>query len=218
MGGRIEVSAEVLSDDVRISVRDNGIGIEPGALPGIFEMFSQVNSEIARSEGGLGIGLALVKGLVGLHRGSVELRSAGRGTGSEFIIHLPHSLVEVSPAVESDRSFPAGADDGVKHRILVADDNRDGADSLGMLLELNGHSVSICYNGESALELARKALVNVMILDIGMPDISGYEVARRVRAERWGADIYLIALTGWGQSEDKARALAAGFDYHLPSP
>jgi signal transduction histidine kinase/ActR/RegA family two-component response regulator len=218
VGGRIEISAQVLADDVRISVRDNGIGIEPGALPGIFEMFSQVNSAVARSEGGLGIGLALVKGLVALHGGSVELHSAGRGSGSEFIIHLPHSLVEVSPADQAGAASPGSAGGGVKHRILVADDNQDGADSLGMLLELNGHSVTICYNGESALELARKALVNVMILDIGMPDISGYEVARRVRAERWGADIYLIALTGWGQSEDKARALAAGFDHHLTKP
>ncbi len=218
VGGRIALSAQVLPQGLRMSVRDNGIGIEPDALPGLFEMFSQVNSAIARSEGGLGIGLALVKGLVGLHHGSVEVRSEGPGMGSEFTIHLPQSVLEGDSAGAADCVPELALGAVMRHRILVADDNRDAADSLGMLLELNGHDVSVCYGGEAALQLARKAMANVMILDIGMPDMTGYEVARRVRAERWGTDVYLIAVTGWGQAEDKRRALAAGFDHHLTKP
>jgi signal transduction histidine kinase/ActR/RegA family two-component response regulator len=218
VGGRIVVSAEVLTAEVRMSVKDDGIGVEAEALPGLFEMFSQVNSAIARSEGGLGIGLALVKGLVGLHQGWVELRSEGRGLGSEFIIHLPRSVLAAALEPQTEQGMPAAAAGAIRHRIVVADDNRDAADSLGMLLELSGHKVSVCYSGEAALKLARKTLVNVMILDIGMPDLTGYEVARRVRAERWGTDVFLIAVTGWGQTEDKSRAIAAGFDHHLTKP
>ncbi len=218
VGGQITVRAAILPQGVRIAVKDNGIGIDADSLPGLFEMFSQVTSALARSEGGLGIGLALVKGLVELHNGSVELHSAGRGLGSEFVIALPESLVSVAPEVPAAQAPPSVRGLSSTHRIVVADDNRDAADSLGMLLELEGHSVSICYSGEAALQTARKALVNVMILDIGMPDMTGYEVARRVRAERWGTDIFLIAVTGWGQTEDKNRAIAAGFDHHLTKP
>jgi len=217
-GGQISIKAEVLPKGVRISVKDNGIGVDAASLPGLFEMFSQVTSAITRSEGGLGIGLALVKGLVELHHGSVALHSEGPGRGSEFVIELPESLVRIAEGAPTATDAILSAGPTVRHRILVADDNRGAADSLGMLLELDGHTVSICYGGEAALQTARKALVNVMILDIGMPDLSGYEVARRVRAERWGTDMHLIAVTGWGQAEDKHRAIAAGFDHHLTKP
>lgn len=216
-GGKIVLSVALSSEEILLTVRDTGIGLEPEALAGLFEMFSQVNSAIARSEGGLGIGLALVKGLIALHGGKIEARSAGAGSGSEFTIHLPRSVI-VPLAVETQPSSPAQSDQAPGHRVLLADDNRDAADSLAMLLEMSGYHVRVAYNGEEALQLARQSLPSVMILDIGMPDITGFEVARRVRLESWGQGIYLIAVTGWGQQEDKARARTAGFDHHLTKP
>jgi CheY-like chemotaxis protein len=180
-------------------------------------MFSQVRSAIARSEGGLGIGLALVKGLVQLHGGTISVRSGGAGLGSEFTIHLPRSIV-VPPAIETPQGPTEQSGQALGHRVLLADDNRDAADTLAMLLEMNGYNVTVGYNGEDALRLARQSLPNVMILDIGMPDITGFEVARRVRLEPWGQDVYLIAVTGWGQKEDKVRAITSGFDHHLTKP
>jgi CheY-like chemotaxis protein len=158
-----------------------------------------------------------VKGLVQLHGGTIEVQSAGAGLGSEFRLRLPPSVI-MPPAVEPQQSLPATADNAPGHRVLLADDNRDSADSLAMLLEMNGYITAVGYNGAQALELARRSPPKVMILDIGMPDISGFEVARQVRMESWGRDVYLIAITGWGQKEDKARALAAGFDHHLTKP
>jgi PAS domain S-box-containing protein len=216
-GGQITLRVTLSTEEILLSVKDTGIGIEPEALAGLFEMFSQVNSAIARSEGGLGIGLALVKGLIALHGGTINARSSGAGLGSEFTIHLPRSVV-VPIAVETKDGSPAQSHQTSGRRVLLADDNRDAADSLAMLLEMNGHSVTVGYNGEQALQLARQSVPSVMILDIGMPDITGYEVARRVRAEAWGRNIYIIAVTGWGQKEDKARALASGFDHHLTKP
>jgi PAS domain S-box-containing protein len=216
-GGQIALRVALSSEELLLSVKDTGIGLEPEALAGLFEMFSQVNSAMARSEGGLGIGLALVKGLIGLHGGSIDARSLGAGLGSEFTIHLPVSVV--APVALETVEGPAGpSNQSSVHRILLADDNRDSADSLAMLLEMNGHCVTVGYNGEEAFQLARQATPSVMILDIGMPDITGYEVARRVRAEPWGREIYLIAVTGWGQKEDKVRAASAGFDHHLTKP
>jgi signal transduction histidine kinase/CheY-like chemotaxis protein len=216
-GGQIILRVALSTEEILLSVKDTGIGIEPGALTGLFEMFSQVDSAIARSEGGLGIGLALVKGLIALHGGTINARSSGAGLGCEFSIHLPRSVV-VPIAIEAKDSSPAQSHQTSGHQILLADDNRDAADSLTMLLEMNGHRVTVAYNGEQALQLARQSVPSVMILDIGMPDITGYEVARRVRAEAWGRSIYLIAVTGWGQKEDKARAIASGFDHHLTKP
>jgi len=216
--GHIQLAVAVSPKGVRLAVKDTGIGFESGALPGMFEMFSQVDSAIARSEGGLGIGLALVKGLVALHGGHVEGFSAGPGKGSEFVIYLPQSVV-VPGTGESAAAPPRrrqGKDAAIK--ILVADDNRDAADSLALLLEMNGHEVAVAHSGEEALRLARQQLPHAMILDIGMPDVTGYEVARRVRAESWGSDVLLIAATGWGQKEDKDRASAAGFDCHMTKP
>ena len=215
--GQIILSVALSSQQIALSVKDTGIGIEADAQAGLFEMFSQVRSAIARSEGGLGIGLALVKGLVQLHGGTIDVRSAGAGLGSEFTIRLPRSIV-VPTAVPALPSLTAQSDQPQGHRVLLADDNRDAADSLAMLLEMNGYRVTVGYNGEDALQLGRQLLPSVMILDIGMPDITGFEVARRVRLEPWGRDVYLIAVTGWGQKEDKARALASGFDHHLTKP
>ena len=215
--GQIILRVALSSEEITLSVKDTGIGVEPESLAGLFEMFSQVNSAIARSEGGLGIGLALVKGLIALHGGTIEARSSGSGLGSEFTIHLPRSIV-VPISREPKENAPAPSNPASGNQVLLADDNRDAADSLAMLLEMNGHSVTLGYTGEQALQLARQSVPSVMILDIGMPDITGYEVARRVRAEPWGRDVYLIAVTGWGQAEDKARAIAAGFDHHLTKP
>jgi PAS domain S-box-containing protein len=215
--GRIELTVTLSSDEIVFSVKDNGIGFEPQALPGMFEMFSQIQSAITRSEGGLGIGLALVKGLIDLHGGIVEGLSTGIGQGSEFIIRLPRSVVVLQAPADPS----GGADNTIQVaplRVLVADDNRDAADSLAMLLEMNGHAVSVGHNGGEALQLARQTRPQAMILDIGMPDMTGYEVARRVRDESWGRDIYLVAVTGWGQKEDKETASTAGFDQHLTKP
>jgi PAS domain S-box-containing protein len=217
--GRIELAVTLLSHEITMSVKDNGIGFESEALPGMFEMFSQVDSAIDRAEGGLGIGLALVKGLIALHGGSVDGFSAGLGRGSEFIIHLPRSAVVPNAAESAAADLPEavpGTDNRLK--VLVADDNRDAADSLAMVLEMNGHEVLVAHTGEQALKIARQVLPQAMILDIGMPDMTGYEVAREIRRECFGARILLLAITGWGQREDKERAIEAGFDHHLTKP
>jgi signal transduction histidine kinase/CheY-like chemotaxis protein len=217
-GGDIALSVRITDAGIDFSVRDNGIGFDPGMLSELFEMFSQVDTALTRSEGGLGIGLALVRGLVGLHGGSVEASSPGPGRGSEFTIHLPAALrVTPLPATPS-AARPAGTVAAPGSSVLVADDNRDAADSLAMLLEMNGHRVSVAHCGERAFEAAERARPSAVILDIGMPDLSGYEVARRIRAESWGAPMLLVAVTGWGQADDKARARAAGFDFHLTKP
>jgi signal transduction histidine kinase/ActR/RegA family two-component response regulator len=214
--GQIQLTVAVSPKGVRLAVKDTGIGFESGALPGMFEMFSQVDSAIARSEGGLGIGLALVKGLVALHGGHVEGFSAGPGKGSEFVIYLPPSAVV--PGTGESAAPPRRRQASAAIKILVADDNRDAADSLALLLEMNGHEVAVAHSGEEALRIARQHLPHAMILDIGMPDVTGYEVARRVRTESWGSEVFLIAATGWGQKEDKDRASAAGFDCHMTKP
>jgi len=216
--GQIRLAVAVSPQGVRLTVQDSGIGFEAGALPGMFEMFSQVDSAIARSEGGLGIGLALVKGLVALHGGHVEGLSAGPGKGSEFVIYLPQSVVVPCAAEPTLPPAPYRQDHDIAIKILVADDNRDAADSLALLLEMSGHEVAVAHSGEEALRIARQQIPHAMILDIGMPDVTGYEVARRVRAESWGAEVLLIAATGWGQKEDKDQASAAGFDCHMTKP
>jgi PAS domain S-box-containing protein len=216
--GQIRLKVTLTPSELAMTVKDSGIGIEPRTIPALFEMFSQVDSAIDRAEGGLGIGLALVKGLVGLHGGTVEGESAGRGHGSEFTIRLPRTLVvEQGPVTEPAQPVES-LRPGVRAKILVADDNRDAADSMGMILEFGGHEVTVAHSGTEALEKASAAIPDAMILDIGMPDMTGYEVARRVRAEPWGKRIFLVAITGWGQEEDKERAMAAGFDQHMTKP
>jgi signal transduction histidine kinase/ActR/RegA family two-component response regulator len=215
--GEIDLTARVTEEGLVLVVRDNGIGFAPETAPHLFEMFSQASSAVARSEGGLGIGLALVKGLIGLHSGSVEAHSPGVGRGSEFVIRLPKSAIAfISPEAPGEVVVPrAGTSTS---RIMVADDNRDAADSLAMLLKTQGYQVTVGYSGAEALQMARATAPHVAILDIGMPDMTGYEVAAQLRAAPWGKDICLIAVTGWGQEDDKARAAAAGFDHHLTKP
>jgi PAS domain S-box-containing protein len=212
-GGHITLSAQTENGTLSLYIKDNGIGIPRESLKGIFEMFFQVEGAGARSERGLGIGLALVNGLVELHGGTVDAKSEGLGHGSEFIVKLP--IVDRSPTASAP---DVAAPSPVARRILVADDNQDAADSLAMLLELGGHEVRVAHDGRAALSVAQAFRPDIALLDIGMPHLNGYEVAQALRREPWGANMGLIALTGWGQETDRQRAIAAGFDRHLTKP
>jgi PAS domain S-box-containing protein len=227
-GGLITLRTQLEEAHVVIGVRDNGIGIAPAMLLKVFEMFSQIDAGHEHADGGIGIGLALVKGFVELHGGTVAARSAGPSQGSEFIVHLP---LPGAPAQSAAQSSPAPQGSGpprpapertavpeVARRVLVADDNRDGADIMALLLQQYGYDVSVAHSGPEALTAAAQKKPEVAILDIGMPGMSGYEVAQRIRAEAWGKHMLLIALTGWGQEEDKRKAFEAGFDHHLIKP
>ena len=217
--GVIALDARIENAELVISIRDNGIGLREEVMPGLFTMFSQVNSAVDRAEGGLGIGLALVKGLVALHGGRVEVKSEGLGRGSEFTVHLPHKvLAPMSTVAEEADSGAANANSVRRGRVLVADDNRDAAESLALVLRFAGYEVSIAFNGVEALEVGARERPNAGLIDIGMPGMSGHEVARRMRLEAWGKNAVLIALTGWGQEQDKQAAIAAGFDAHLTKP
>ena len=200
-----------------IQVRDNGIGLSAEGMKAIFGMFSRVQSAAAREEGGLGIGLALAKGFTELHGGRLRVHSAGPDKGSEFFVCLPRSVIVNMP--QSSAPEPGGATDVVApRRVMIADDNHDIADSVGMLLQLAGHEVHLAYNGEEALALAERVRPEFGILDVGMPDLTGYEVAERLRRQSWAKNLVLIALTGWGQAEDKRLAASAGFNHHLTKP
>ncbi len=215
-GGQINLRAWQEQGSVAVSVRDNGIGIAPEVMPRMFTLFTQARSALDRSEGGLGIGLALVKGVVSLHGGSIEARSAGARLGSEFIVRLPLSTPHAEEIVEPSNDLARRQ--GPQLRVLVADDNHDNAETCAMLLRLRGHEVHTAYSGGAALELAQRVRPQVLLLDIGMPEMNGYELSRKIRAAPWGNSMLLIAITGWGQEEDKERAIAAGFDHHLTKP
>jgi CheY-like chemotaxis protein len=211
-GGHAWLGARREGAWIEAAVRDDGIGIEPRQIPRLFQMFSQATPALERRPGGLGIGLALVRGLVERHGGTVEAKSAGPGRGAEFIVRLPaaeapHEPAQAAPRVRS-----------TKKKIIVADDNRDAADSLALLLRAMGHEVRVAYDGEEALAAGAELRPEAMIVDIGMPRANGYDVASRARRSDWGRGATLIALTGWGQSHDKALAAAAGFDHHLTKP
>jgi signal transduction histidine kinase/CheY-like chemotaxis protein len=216
IGGRIALVARCEDGDVVFTVRDSGIGIPASVLPTVFEMFSQVDSVIDRSEGGLGIGLALVKGLVRLHGGTVQAESEGPGKGSTFTIRVPGCWPEAPPQAVTPGVTQSA--EGRRGNILVVDDNTDAASSLAMVLRTSGHAVATAAGGEEGLALAARLQPDVVLLDIGMPDMNGYDVARRIRYTGWGRNALLIALTGWGQKEDVERALAAGFDFHMTKP
>jgi PAS domain S-box-containing protein len=213
-GGAVCLEVRQESDDVVVYIRDNGIGIDAEMLPRLFTVFTQANTTAARAEGGLGVGLSLVRGLVTLHGGTVTAQSDGLGKGSAFIVRLPAGEPATHPGCLATEKPEAG--EGLK--ILVVDDNRDAADSCAMLLELSGHHVQTAYNGHQALEFAESFAPQAVLLDIGLPDVSGYELARKIRAAAWGHDLTLVAVTGWGQEEDRKRALEAGFDRHLVKP
>jgi PAS domain S-box-containing protein len=214
-GGRIELVAQRVGHEIVVAVRDTGIGIPAEALPGLFTMFSQVDHSLERAQGGLGIGLALVKGLVEMHGGSVQAHSAGVGHGSEFVVRLPLDPGHRPP----ENGLAAGTGPGpAQHRILIVDDNRDAAASLGMMLALLGHDTRTAHDGLEALELAEAFRPDVMLLDIGLPRLNGYDTCRRIREQPWGKDIFIIAVTGWGQEADRRRSQEAGFDRHMVKP
>jgi signal transduction histidine kinase/CheY-like chemotaxis protein len=212
-GGRIEVIAKRHNGHAVVTVRDNGIGIPASHLSSVFDMFTQVDRSNRRAQGGLGIGLTLVRSLVELHGGRVEARSEGAGKGSEFIVELPsiaRCRVEAGSSVELSK-FPS-------RRILVVDDNRDAAETLGALLEVLGATVAVENSGPAALGRLTQFTPDAVLLDLGMPEMDGYEVARQVRAMPEHAGTLLIALTGWGQDQDVRHSRAAGFDHHLVKP
>jgi CheY-like chemotaxis protein/two-component sensor histidine kinase len=212
--GHVWIIAKPLGDRVTVTVRDTGVGIAPEDQERVFGMFVQLNRDMRRSQTGLGIGLTLVKQMTEMHGGSVAVWSAGVGQGSEFTITLPLA-VPSEPARDLSRPQPA---EPVALKILVADDSQDGADSLAFLLKAAGHNVFTAYDGRSAIRMAEEHRPDVVLLDIGMPEISGYDVARAIRREAWGRSMRLIALTGWGQAEHRRRSLEVGFDDHLVKP
>jgi len=214
-GGHIWLNAVKEGSDAVISVRDNGIGIPCEMLPRIFEMFTQVDRSLERSQGGLGIGLTLVRRLVDLHDGTIEARSDGPDHGSEFVVRLPliPLPLETPPRMDVRR---AAALSGI--RILVVDDNKDSADSLGMLLRLKGNEIRTAHDGLEAVAVAEKFHPELVLLDIGLPKLNGYDVARRIRQQPWGQGVILVALTGWGQDEDRRRSKEAGFNFHIVKP
>jgi PAS domain S-box-containing protein len=213
--GRITLVAERQGSEVVIAVRDTGIGIPPANLPKLFEMFSQVESSLSRSQGGLGIGLCLVKRLVEMHGGRIEARSEGLGKGSEFVVHLPLA-VGASVADEPEQDVCEVVKSSL--RILVVDDNRDSADSLSMILKATGYHTRTAYDGEEAVSAARAYRPDVILLDLGLPKLNGYEACRRIRQQPDGSSPVIVAQTGWGQDEDRRRSHDAGFDYHLVKP
>jgi signal transduction histidine kinase/ActR/RegA family two-component response regulator len=216
-GGRISVEARRESNMVAIAVSDTGQGLSSNELPHVFELFMQAGKDNSRfAEGGLGIGLTLVKALVEMHGGSAMARSEGLGKGSEFTVRLP--LAEVHAQADDSRRRETPADVTLSQRVLVVDDNVDAANSLGTLLRLLGAEVEVAYGANAALETLKRYPADVAILDIGMSGMNGYELAKQIRANPAASDLLLIALTGWGQRSDQERAIAAGFDHHLTKP
>jgi signal transduction histidine kinase len=216
-GGRIDLICTRRGTDVEIRVRDNGIGIPAELLPRIFDLFTQLDRRSDQAHSGLGIGLALVRRLLEMHGGTISALSEGAGTGSEFVICLP-LLAETAVRTEAENDAQHTDVPAIPRRILVADDNADALESLATVLRLRGHEVFSASNGAIALETAGRHVPEVALLDIGMPLLDGYEVARRIRAQEWGKAMTLVALTGWGQDADRRRSREAGFDTHLVKP
>ena len=214
-GGVVSLSAQHVGDEVVVAVKDNGAGIPAEKLESIFDMFMQVDRTSERSQGGLGIGLTLVKRLTEMHGGSIEARSDGEGQGSEFIVRLP---ILNRPVVAEESSSRLASDPQAQRRVLIVDDNLDSAESLAMLLEITGNKTYMAHDGLEALEQIEKYRPEVVLLDIGLPRVDGHEVCRRVREKSWGKDIVVIALTGWGQDDDRRKSEEAGFNGHLVKP
>jgi CheY-like chemotaxis protein/two-component sensor histidine kinase len=213
-GGRIRVAAAREGGHAVIRVADTGVGIADADLARIFEMFVQLDRSLERSVGGLGIGLTLVKTLVESHGGTVEVRSDGPGRGAEFTVRLPLRPV-AQAAAETTAAAPAPPP---ARRILIVDDNHDSAESLAMMLALTGHETRTAHDGLAAVEAADAFRPDLMLLDIGLPKLDGYDVCRRIRDQEWGKDVVVVAVTGWGQDEDRERSRKAGFDTHFVKP
>ncbi|EYF08498.1 CheR family methyltransferase [Chondromyces apiculatus] len=223
-GGRIELSATISpstsasgsGSDVTVRIRDNGIGIPQEMLQRVFEMFAQADTSLERAHGGLGIGLTIAKRLVEMHGGTIDATSAGQGQGSDLLVRLPLAPAGTVPREDDQKRGAQPRKSAL--RVLVVDDNVDSAESLGMLLELTGNEVEMAHDGVAGLEAAQRRRPDLMLLDIGMPGMSGYEVAQRLRAMPEMKGVLLVAMTGWGQEEDRRRSKAAGFDHHLVKP
>ena len=218
-GGRIELIVELESDQVAIRVKDTGAGIADEMLPKIFDLFAQGDQTLDHSQGGLGIGLTLVRSLVALHGGTVEAASPGPGLGSEFIIHLPIATPEAEVREGSKSAATNGeGSQRSRRRVLLIDDNVDLATTTAALLGTLGHSVQYCHDGPEALRLVDEVQPEVVFIDIGLPIMSGHDVARALRQKPGGENLLLVAMTGFGQAEDRRRSREAGFDIHLVKP
>jgi CheY-like chemotaxis protein/two-component sensor histidine kinase len=211
-GGLIRVSAQRHVDEAVVSIKDDGVGIPPHMLPNVFDMFTQVDRNLDRSQGGLGIGLSIVKRLVEMHGGSVAAHSDGEGLGSEFVVRLPVVLPGVESQAETAGSTPVPN----RRRVLVVDDNRDAALSLSMMLQLMGNETKTAHDGLDAIDVAAAFLPDLILLDINMPKLDGYDAARQIRAQPWGIHVVLVALTGWGQDDDR-RASGVGAVARTPA-
>lgn len=215
-GGTIVMSAEPVGQMVEIAIKDNGIGIPPDMLPEIFKMFLQVDASLERSQGGLGIGLTLVKSFVEMHGGTVEARSEGQGKGSEFIVRLP---ITENLSVTANQNISVGGMEGLSSlRVLVVDDNEASAKTMGWMMEFYGHEIKIAHDGPSAIKTALEYRPSIILLDIGLPGMNGYEVCKAMRLEPSLKNAILIAQTGWGQPEHRQRSKEAGFNHHLTKP
>jgi PAS domain S-box-containing protein len=215
-GGDVALVVEPRGGEVVVTVRDSGVGIPPEMLPRVFDLFTQGDRSLEKSHGGLGIGLTIVKRLVEMHGGRVEARSEGHGQGSEFIVRLPVALSVVHDEAGEGDARPARP--APRHRILVVDDSVDAASSLAMMLRLMGNEVRIAHDGLEGIAVAAAYGPDVILLDIGMPRLNGFDACRRIREQPWGQGMFIVALTGWGQEEDKRRSQEAGFDDHLVKP
>jgi PAS domain S-box-containing protein len=217
-GGHIAVIGAATGEEVIVRIKDDGIGIAPEALQTVFDLFVQVEAPGTRSAGGLGIGLSLSRDLVRLHGGLIEAHSAGLGFGSEFVLRLPRAaeVAALTESVAAPQKVAALGASGV--RVLIVDDNVDAATSLSYVLALAGYQTAVAHDGRRALDLAETLRPSVVLLDIGLPSMSGHEVARHLRAVPWGKDLRLIAVTGWGHERDRMKSLEAGFDAHLTKP
>jgi len=215
-GGHIQPHVERQGSDAVVTLKDTGIGIAAKQLPRIFEMFTQLDASLEKSQGGLGIGLTLARRLVELHGGSIQAHSDGPGMGSEFSVRLP--LVNEGSAAHAPEVDDAPPATKSPLRMLIVDDNRDAADSLSEMLKMMGHDTRTAYDGQQGVDLAGEYLPDVILLDIGLPKLNGYEACRLIREQPTGKGVVLIALTGWGQDEDRRRSHEAGFDHHMVKP
>jgi len=214
-GGEITINASVEGKEVAVAVQDNGVGIAEEHLPKLFQMFSQIDSPLDRAKGGLGIGLSLVHGLIEMHGGTVDVQSDGPGRGSKFTVRLPVSDDRPQAARSEVAEHPV---EGTKCRILIVDDNKEAVRMMATVLKVSGNVVETGHDGHEGVALAESFRPHFMLLDIGMPKMNGYEAARYIRSQSWGRDVVLVAVTGWGQSDDRERAINAGFDHHVTKP